>query len=124
MLNLKEVYGKRYRIQLDAAYEAETFHGKTTEIGWYYELVGLYGQIYPHSESHLQVWLNPRLGTALKRNLPMNWHVTQNSSDGLAFSFPNSDISVAFKWIKPRKRRIGRPAPHLSKYHFKPKGAV
>src|SRR3954466_14083815 len=111
MIDLKAVYGKRYRIGLDSSYELEKYDGKTQDVAWYYEIIGRSGQLYNHSDTHLQIWISPRLGKLLYDNLPLDWTATQNTSEGFAFKFPNKDIGVAFKWIKPRKRRIGRPAP-------------
>ena len=120
MLNLKEVYGKRYRIKMDESYAVETSPGKTAEIAWYYEIDGRNGQIYNRSDTHLQLWIKPRIGLRLYRALPSGWEVVQAASDGYAFSLPNAEIGLAFKWVKPRKRRLVDPAQadRLKSYRF------
>ena len=116
MINLREVYGKRYKIGIDPSWDAETPENRTWcrqhgEELYYYELLGKHGQLYNHSDTHLQMWIKPRLGSRLYRAIPPGWRVHQNASDGYAFVLPNSDIGLAFKWIKPRKKRIGRNDP-------------
>jgi hypothetical protein len=128
MLDLKATYGKRYRIALDESYDAEKYDGKSQDIAWYYEIIGKYGQIYPHSATHLQMWLaSTKLGARLSRSLPPDWTGIQNTSEGYSFVFPAKDISTAFRWVKPRKRRQGTSDPARlqklrewgARYHFK-----
>lgn len=131
MINLKETYGKRYKIEIDPSWDAETTENRTWfrqhgEEPYYYELVGKYGQLYNNSETHMQVWVNGRLGVKLSKNLPQGWKQKQGCSEGYAFILPNSDVSTAFSWIKPRKRRVGNTSPEnlarLAAYKFPKKG--
>ena len=119
MIDLKDTYGKRYKVRLDDSYAVETWPRKTQEIAWYYEIVCKYGQIYNHSDTHLQMWITPRLGKRVYDTLPADWKVIQNADDGYAFSFPSGDIGRAFQYVKPRRKRIGPSNPaHLSKWQF------
>jgi hypothetical protein len=125
MLDLKATFGKRYKNQLDESYHVEKSPGKEKEIAWYYELVGKYGTIYNHSDTHLQVWINStRLGARLSHHLPADWTLHSSCSEGFGFVLPNSGIGIALNQIKPKKCRVGRPAPHLTQYQFKPKAEV
>lgn len=137
MLDLKLTYGKRYKIGIDPSWDAENTQNRSTfrqngEEPYYYELLGKYGKLYNHSLTHLQIWITPKLGAKLNRSLPSGWKLHQNASDAYTFILPNSDISIAFKWIKPRKRRVGPTDPatiarlrQFSKLHgFKKTGQV
>ena len=131
MVDLKAVYGKRYKIGMDASYEAETFPGKEKDVAWYYELIGKHGQLYCHSDTHLQIWVKPRIGKRIYNDDTFSfvvgyetWKIVQTADDGYAFAFPNAEISKGFDLIKPRRRRIGRTDPAnlamLRRVGFKP----
>lgn len=116
MINLKEVYGKRYKIEVDPSWDAETTENRTWfrqhgEEPYYFELVGKYGRLYNQSDTHLQMWVSGRLGVKLSKNIPVGWVQIQGCSEGYGFKLPNSDISQAFSWIKPRKKRVGNTSP-------------
>lgn len=122
MINLKETFGRRYRIRMDESYAIEKYPGKEKDIAWYYEIEGWKGQIYNHSEIEIQFWINSsRIATKIHKVHP-EWKIQQLCSDGGTFVLPNSVIGEAFKWIKPRKRRIASPgqADRLKSYRFKP----
>ena len=127
VIDLKQTYGKRYKIEIDPSWDAETTANRTWfrqhgEEPYYYELIGKHGRLYNHSDTHMQMLITSRLGANLRRNLPEGWKTHQRASDGCTFILPNSDVSIAFKWIKPRKRRQGpKDTSHLRAYHFKKK---
>ena len=124
MINLKETYGKRCKIQMDESYEVEKYEGHTADIAWYYELIGSRGCLYNHSDNALQIRVKPKLARLIEKTLPTTWKRHQNADDAVTFILPNSDIEKAFSWIKPRKRHIGNPnQPHLKAHWFKSKGS-
>lgn len=121
MMNLKDTFGKRYRIRMDKSYAAETMPGKEKDIAWYYEIDGRNGQIYNHSETEIQFWINGRRRSKKIKRLHPHWEVQQFCDEGSAWVLPNAMIGEAFKWIKPRKHRIVDPkqAERLKNYQFK-----
>lgn len=108
-LNLKELFGKRYKIGLDPAAKDEA-GGRNDP--WYYQILCRFGHIYPYSDKLLAYFcVGSGIRAKIKKEHPeidiLNW-----SDDGEAtFLFPLDQFEIMAEYARPRRRR------RLSKNH-------
>lgn len=101
-INLKELFGNKYRIEHDpaAAYEQG---GKRDP--WLFIIPCKYGHIYPHSDKLLAVWID---GSNIRKRFMdafpdlecVNWSDTGEA----IFLFPPGIFEGIAKILKPKKR--------------------
>lgn len=117
---LKEI-GSKYKVRMDASYEAEKEEGKKSQAWRYQEIPCKYGMIYPFSEDMLGVYLTSKIisNRILEEK---GYKMLQNGEDETTFLAPLEDFEYACQMLRAKKRRIGNPANavHLAKYHFRP----
>ena len=102
-INLKDLYGKRYKIGFDPSVQYEE-GGKRDP--WYYLILCRSGNIYPYSDELLGFHCTSRIiRNRLHKEHPeirvQNW-----SDDGEAiFLFPVELFDIVAEYAKPRKKR-------------------
>lgn len=113
MINLKEAYGKQYKIFLDESWEY--MENKSEEDKpWYYELKGKYGAIYPYDEKRLAVDVTSSvIAQRVKREMKDQLSLFVDRDDGAVFLFNPGFIHEMAAVIKTKKRK------HLSEKHKK-----
>lgn len=106
-INLKELYGDKYKIGHDPAAELEPNGRKDP---WLFIIPCRYGHIYPYSDKLLAVWAEGRIiRQRIRRRFPKlenpNW-----GDDGEAiFLFPVVMFDGIAEIVKPkRKRQLSR----------------
>lgn len=124
MLNLMETFGKKYKITMDESWAVERQRKEEEKI-WYYEIVGRLGTVYPHSETHCAFELTPRTWKKMQAvTLPYTIKKHRECDEGPTLLIENDDVSMALRWIRPRKKRTLSPeqkakaVARLKKYAF------
>lgn len=102
-LDLKNLFGLRFIIELDPAASCEP-GGKTDP--WYYQIPGKHGHIYPFSDKLLAYHCTgQKIRARLHRDHP-ELEVRQWTDDGEAvFLFTTLQFDMIAKYAQPRKRR-------------------
>lgn len=102
-INLRELFGNRYKIGLDPAAKDEA-GGKNDP--WHYLIPCRFGHIYPYSGKLLAYYcMGPGIRAKINRNHPeieiLNW-----SDDGEAtFLFPIEKFNLISGYAKPKRKR-------------------
>jgi hypothetical protein len=104
-INLRERYGKRYRIEFDPAHAAE--HGKRSRFDdpWLQLVPCQRGHIYPHGGNMLGVATNGRGSTAVALSRLPGVTVVQDGDDGINAIFPAELLPKVAALVKPRRKR-------------------
>ncbi len=98
-LDLKLLYGERYKIARDPA------AGPRSQDPWLWQIPCLFAHVYPYGPGTLGVSTHRR-GAIANRLMALPFvTVTQDASDGINASFPLADADAVFAIVKPRKRR-------------------
>ena len=102
-LNLKELYGARFKIELDEAAFCEPGGRKNP---WYFKVLCRYGDIYPYSDLLLGFFCNAaKVRGRLHQDHP-EIEVRQWSDIGEAvFLFRPDQFDLVAQYARPRKRR-------------------
>lgn len=97
-IDIKELFGNRYRIVFDEAVVS------WTSDPWYYQIPCLFGHIYPHSSDLLGFFCTgPVVMRRLHRQHPdLEW--TECDGEGI-FYFNLDQFDMVAGYAKPRKRR-------------------
>lgn len=110
MINLKEGYGKRYRVTWEESWEP----GDDRPDEEFLEIRGKRGYIRPWGKNELELYLeNTILANRVERSYPM-FTPKNHYDDAIAFTFqPDlALVSLACRWIKARNRRQLSPEQH------------
>jgi hypothetical protein len=99
-LNLRKLYGDRYRIVLDPAAEYEPSGRRDP---WLFIIPCKYGEIYPHGGDLLAVMVVGVYKVPEMRKLELPSH--QNGDGEAVFLFTQNQFTQVAKVVKPRKRR-------------------
>ena len=125
MIDLKNLYGKRYRVTVEESYAADKYPGKPDEIVWYYEIVGRYGKAYLFSPTTVSVEMTPKMSGKFLRLYPRTI-VHRVCSEGSTMLIGENMRDIAIRFICPRRRRHTKMTPerleNLRKYHFRKTG--
>ena len=102
-IDLRQLYGEYFRIQLDEAAECES-GGRNNP--WYYQIPCKFGHIYPVSEKLLGFWCESgTIRRRLHREHP-EINVTNWSDDGEAiFLFAPDQMDIIAEYAQPKKKR-------------------
>ena len=102
-IDLRQLYGEYFRIQLDEAAECEP-GGRNNP--WYYQIPCKFGHIYPVSDKLLGFWCESgTIRGRLHREHP-EIDVTNWSDDGEAiFLFTPNQMDIIAKYARPKKKR-------------------
>ncbi len=104
-VNLRERFGKRYRVEMEKSYYAERGQNAWTDDPWLQIIPGQYGHIYPQGGSMLAV-ATKGAGSVAKRLRAMPWiKVVQDGSDGINTVFPVEHFLEVADLIRARRRR-------------------
>jgi hypothetical protein len=102
-MNLKQLFGRRYRVTLDESWGHETEEGKSKNEWRYHEIKGKYGVIYPYSYSQLTCIFNSMIVYGWFKD--RGWRIIQDGESEKNVFIPFESIEEVLKAIKPRKRR-------------------
>lgn len=107
-LNLKNLFGDRYKIELD---EATHCRGESKKDPWYFQIPCKFGHIYPHSSNQLGYYCNgPRLMKRLQREHP-EIEISQEGDFEAIFLFSPPQFDMIATYAHPkRKRRVTEAA--------------
>lgn len=101
MINLREKYGKRYKVTLNGAWEG----GRKEP---FYEIVGKRGYIRPFGKN-LELYLTSIvLANRIERDYKQ-FEVKNHYDDATAFEFTEEYLPAACKFIKAKNRRQMTP---------------
>lgn len=125
--NLREIYGKRYKITFDEGYNPRNVPRNNLD-PWMMQIPCQRGLIYPYGEDLLAVEVDGHPGVA-KQLLRLNCTtLIQDGEHEKTFRFPASAFREVARIVKPNRRRQMTPeqkavaAARLKKYSFARKG--
>jgi hypothetical protein len=125
MINLKESYGKRYKVFMDEAWECEK-NRQEEDKPWYYELRGKYGFIYPYGDTTLGVMVTSEIIKGrLKRDFKGRVNIFWDGDGEGVFLFNPTIIHEIAAMIKVRRKRQLSPEQRMKlveagqKYQFR-----
>ena len=104
-IDLKEMFGHRYRIERDEAHAAEYGDGSRVHDPWLLTIPARHGHVYPWGGNRLAFSTTGR-GPKAKAisGLPCV-RIEQDADDGLTVTFDAADFAVVAKLAKPKTRR-------------------
>ncbi len=104
-INLKERFGKRWKVRYEESYKAERGERAFAPDPWLLVIACQHGEIYPHGGNMLGVSTNRR-GQISKRisELPFT-KITQDGDDGINAVFHIDNIEKVAAIMKPRRRK-------------------
>jgi hypothetical protein len=109
MIDLKNSYGKKYRIFMDEAWYIETAESnldKMKDRHWYYELRGKYGKIYLSGSNKLAVHISSNvISSRVERNNTDIFSLYLRTSEGSIFLFDQEHTEFVAKLIKAKRKR-------------------
>jgi hypothetical protein len=110
-MNLKQLYGSKYRVTTDPSYDAEKEDGKTQWQWRYHEIIGKYGTLYPFSENQLAVRFDSI--HIANRFSGRGWKVIQDGTDERTALVPKEAATEVLTAIRARKKRQLTPEQKL-----------
>ena len=125
-VNLKERFGRQYRVVYEESYYADRGQGAHAADPWLQIIPCRLGHIFPHGGSLLAASTNTRGATARKLASLDFATVHQDGNDGLTVLFPVEKFAAVARLLHPRRRRQLTEAQkaaaveRLGKYAFKP----
>lgn len=106
MINLKEQYGKRYRVTMDESWDAEKpEYRKLEDKFWYYEIWGKRGWCYNQNLTTLALELNNRIFNAFKDTMPFPCDHVRVGDETQKLIVSEEHAEKAISFLIPRKRR-------------------
>jgi hypothetical protein len=125
-IDLKERFGRRYRVEYEESYYAEYGPNVHTHDPWYMILPCQKGHIFPHGDNLLGVATNSR-GPVVKRLQAIRGlRILQDGDDGINAVFLVDVFEDVAKVMNPRRRRRLSPeqkaqaVARLRKHQFSP----
>lgn len=110
-IDLRERFGRTYRISYDEAYEAEHGEHGRAEDAWLQIIPGRKGHVYPHGGDKLGVATNGRGPTAKRLLAVPGVFVVQEGSDGINATFAVEALPTVAEIVGlKRKRRLSPEA--------------
>lgn len=106
-VNLREWFGKQYRITFDPAYDAKGRHRDKLD-PWMMQITCQRGVIYPHGGTLLSVDVDGRPIIANQLAASGVCRLTQDGDHKKTLTFDVADFDVVAKIVKPR-----RPVTHV-----------
>ncbi|MGA2069170.1 MAG: hypothetical protein ABSG86_29730 [Thermoguttaceae bacterium] len=125
-VNLRERFGRQYRIEYEESYYAERGAGARADDPWLQIIPCRAGHIYPWGTSTLAASTNSRGSTARKLAALDFTTVHQDGSDGMTILFPVEKFPKVAALMHPWRRRQmteeqrQAAAERLAKYAFTP----
>lgn len=109
-INLKERFGRRFRVAYEESYRAAYGANARTEDPWLMAILCRYGHIYPHGGTTLAASIDghPNVASQLRRLACCR--VRQDGDGGeLTVHFDVADFSAVARILRPRRRRQVTP---------------
>ena len=105
-VNLKERFGKRYRVRYEESYYVE--HGSRAwgDDPWLQVIPCDLGHIFPHGGNLLAASTNRRGATAKKLMALPGVTVHQDGDDGVTVLFPVESFDQVAALMRPKRRRV------------------
>lgn len=105
-IDLKDLFGKRYRVTYEESYYAE--HGDEGRAGdpWLQVICCQNGHIYPHGGDWLAASTNRRGAVATALTALECTEVLQDGDDGLNVAFRVEHFEEVAALLKPRRKRL------------------
>jgi len=103
-MNLRELYGDKYKVKYDESFYAENPKFRGIEESELQIIPGKYGHVYSQDNSLLAVSTNSR-GLTMKRLIQIGVIIYQNGDDGFNGLFDPLIIDQVAEIIHARKRR-------------------
>jgi hypothetical protein len=125
-VNLRERFGRRYRVEYEESYYAQHGPRARTDDPWLQIIPCQAGHIYPWGGSTLAASTNGRGPTANKLMALPGTTVHQDGSDGMTILFPVERFAEVAALMHPKRRRQmtaeqrQAAAERLAKYAFPP----
>lgn len=104
-LDLKQLFGKLYRVTREASYHAEHGPNAVRKDPWNYILLCRHGHIYPQGGNRLAAATNNRGIIANRLKEMACVEVLQDGTDGVNVAFDVQDFARLAEIMQPRKRR-------------------
>lgn len=105
-IDLKECFGRRYRVRYEDSYYAEYGQGARTRDPWLMIIPCQLGHISPHGGDELLACTNRQRPITAKRLLALpGARAVQDGEDGITVAFPASLFDQVAKIMKARRRR-------------------
>lgn len=102
-VNLSELFGKRYRIGWDAAYDPKHRPKDKLDL-WAMEIPCRFGTIYAYCESTLAVMIDHHVITANKVAKIPGVEIIQDGEDEMTFRFPIALFDKVAELVKPHRK--------------------
>lgn len=104
-VNLKERFGKKYRVDYEESYYAERGDGARADDPWLQTILCQRGRVFPWGGDKLAASTNGRGPTATKLTGLHFVTVPQDGDDGVTVVFPVDKFAQIAKLMLPRRRR-------------------
>lgn len=104
-INLRERFGKRYRITHDPAHAGEYGEHGRTEDAWLQIIEGRAGHVFPWGGETLAASTNRRGALACKLAAVEGAHLVQDGTDGATVTFPVERFAEVARLLHLRTRR-------------------
>lgn len=104
-VNLKEMFGDRFKIDVDESYYAERPELRREEEPWLTHVVCQHGHIGVWGEDLLVAATNSAGSVAMRLKALPFVQVAQDGADGVNVTFPLEHFDAVAEIMKPRKRR-------------------
>lgn len=104
--NLKERFGKRYRVTYEESYRAQRGPRAWADDPWLMILPCQFGHIFPHGGDMLAASTDRAGGTARKLRALPGMIVHQDGDDGLTVLFHAGRFDEVAAIMRPRRRRV------------------
>jgi hypothetical protein len=98
MPNLRDTYGKSYRVSYDPC--ADSFHDPAM-----HTIPTRTGEVYVHSETHAGVEISVRYRNRIKMLLGRGSRIHQDTADMVVFLVPWESLEGVLPLLRPCKRR-------------------
>lgn len=109
MFDLKEQYGKKYRIYMDEAWHIETAESNPSKVKdkpWYYEIQGKYGAVYLYGENKLAVRITGnRIKSKIKTEYGSLLRLYIEAENESIFLFNPENLEIVAGLIKARRKK-------------------
>lgn len=105
MIDLKEQYGKRYKVTLDESWDVERDR-KAADRPWYEEIKGKRGWCYLHNRSVLSVEISNRVFNAYQHKMPFPYSYVRGGDETQKVLVEEEHIAKAINFIIPRRKRM------------------
>ena len=103
--NLRELFGRRYKVTYEESYAAAYGPNATRDDPWYQIIPGARGHVYPHSAAMLAATTNTSGPTARRLMALPFVQVYTDGSDGVTVLFPPERLDEVADLLRLRRRR-------------------